>query len=166
MSRMNYLLSEEQLQVFIRDGYIKLYPDYPPELHQKIYHMIEHMFDQYGNLGNNILPLIPDIQQIFNHPLVKNALISLLGPNYVMHSHRFCHLNTPGSMGQDFHKDTYEGDISVHSHRCRWVMAFYYPQNTPEDLGPTSILPGSHYYDTSEAAHLGSELPLLGLSIS
>jgi len=156
------LLSDQQMKSFIQDGYIKLIPDYPPELHEKIYREIEQMLNKNGNLGNNILPVIPDIKKIFDHPLVRGALTGVLGVNYVMHSHRFCHFNVPGSTGQDFHKDSYEGDISANNHRCRWAMAFYYPQNTPKKIGPTSILPGSQYYETSQAAHEHSELVLSG----
>ena len=129
------LLSDQQMKSFIQDGYIKLAPNYPPELHEKIYREIEQMLSKNGNLGNNILPLIPDIQKIFDHPLVRGALTGVLGVNYVMHSHRFCHFNVPGSVGQDFHKDSYEGDISANNHRCRWAMAFYYPQHTPKKIG-------------------------------
>ena len=156
------LLRDQQMKSFIRDGYIKLIPDYPPELHEKIYREIEQMLNKNGNLGNNILPLIPDIKKIFDHPLVRGALTGVLGTNYVMHSHRFCHFNAPGSTGQDFHKDSYEGDISANNHRCRWAMAFYYPQYTPEKIGPTSILPSSQYYETSKAAHHQNELILSG----
>ena len=158
------LLSDQQMKSFIQDGYIKLAPEYPPELHEKIYQEIEHMLNKNGNLGNNILPLIPDIQKIFDDPLVRGALTGVLGINYVMHSHRFCHFNAPGSTGQDFHKDSYEGDVSANSHRCRWAMAFYYPQHTPKKIGPTSILPGSQYYDTNQAADQHNELILSGQS--
>ncbi len=162
MQKPTLLLRDQQMKSFIRDGYIKLEPDYPPELHEKIYRQVKQMFDKNGNLGNNILPLIPDIQQVFDHPLVHGALTGILGPNYVMHSHRFCHFNVPGSSGQDFHKDSYEGDVSANNHRCRWAMAFYYPQNTPKNMGPTAILSGSQYYDTSKAAHQQTELVLSG----
>ncbi len=162
MSKTNQFPNDDQMYGFIRDGYIKLTPDYPTELHQSIYHQIEQMLDQNGNLGNNILPLIPDIQKVFDNPLVDAALTAILGAGYIMHPHRFCHFNPPGSKGQDFHKDSYEGDISANNHRCRWAMAFYYPQDTPKELGPTAILPRSHYYSTSSAAHKQSELAISG----
>ena len=62
MKRSLPLLNDQQMKSFIQDGYIKLAPDYPPELHQKIYREIEQMLSKNGNLGYNILPLIPDIQ--------------------------------------------------------------------------------------------------------
>ena len=162
MSKNNQFVSDCQMSDFIRDGYIQLTPDYPAELHQNIYQQIEQMLNQNGNLGNNILPLIPEIRKIFDHPSVEAALTAILGEGYVMHTHRFCHLNPPGSKGQDFHKDSYEGDITADNHRCRWAMAFYYPQDTPKDLGPTAIIPRSQYYSTSSATNKQTELALPG----
>ena len=80
-------------------------------------------------------------------------MTSVLGPNYVMHPHRYCHLNRQGSEGQNFHKDSYEGDEQVKHHRCRWTMALYYPHDVTEDMGPTAVLPATQYYDTRDAAH-------------
>ena len=162
MSKATQLLSDQQMKAFIQNGYLKLTTDFPDRFHQQIHRQVEQMFDQHGNLGNNMLPLIPNIQQIFDHPVVHGALTGILGSNYVLHSHRYCHLNPPGSSGQSFHKDSYEGDVSAIHHRCRWVLAFYYPQDTPETIGPTAILPGTQYYDTSQAAHRQPELALSG----
>ncbi|RKU37637.1 phytanoyl-CoA dioxygenase, partial [Candidatus Poribacteria bacterium] len=133
-----------------------------PSFHEDIYNQLEHMFAQTGNLGNNVLPLIPDIQAVFAHPVVHGAMQGVLGQNYVMHPHRYCHYNPVGSEGQVFHKDTYEGDEQVRRHRCRWTMAFYYPQDVTEDMGPTAVLPGSQYYNTDESAHAQPELALCG----
>jgi hypothetical protein len=41
-------------------------------------------------------------------------------------------------------------------------MAFYYPQDTPVERGPTGIVPGSHYYNGHPSAEVGEELPLWG----
>ena len=41
-------------------------------------------------------------------------------------------------------------------------VVFYYPQDTPEERGPTGIIPGSHYYNTSSGANIRPELPLCG----
>ena len=121
MSKATQLLSDQQMKAFIQNGYLKLTTGFPDQVHQQIHRQVEQMFDQHGNLGNNMLPLIPDIQQIFDHPVLHGALTGILGSNYVMHSHRYCHLNPPESSGQSFHKDSYEGDVSATHHRCRWV---------------------------------------------
>ena len=143
-----YLLSDEEIRDFIVSGYIQIQTDFPTDLHGHIYQQIEEVLAKEGNPGNNLLPRIPDIQRVFEHPKVCGALTSLLGPDYLIHPHRYCHLNSPGSDGQTWHKDDYIFDQKVRHHRFRWVMAFYYPQDVTEDMGPTGILPGKQYYNT------------------
>ena len=162
MMETDHLFDDEAMRRFLVDGYAVVKADLPPGFHAGIHRRIEEMFATHGNLGNNILPLIPEIAQVFDHPGVRGAMTSILGPKYVMHPHRYCHGNPPGSEGQGFHKDTYEGDVEVTHPRCRWAVAFYYPQDTSADMGPSAILPGSQYYETSEAAHEQTELPLCG----
>jgi hypothetical protein len=128
---------------FIINGYVKVQTDFPPSFHENICQQLDTMFEETGNLGNNLLPSIPEIQEVFDHPVVHGAMQGVLGSDYVMHSHRYCHYNPEGSDGQGFHKDTYEGDEQIRRHRCRWTMAFYYPQDVTEDMGPTAVLPGS-----------------------
>ena len=162
MDTQENLLNDEEMRRFIIDGYVKIQTDFSPDFHATIFQQVEDMFENQGNLGNNLLPLIPEIQQVFSHPAVHGALTSTLGENYVMHSHRYCHFNSPGSTGQNFHKDSYEGDEQIRRHRCRWMMGFYYPQDTTEDMGPTAVLPGTQYYETHESAHSQPELALCG----
>ena len=142
-----YLLNPEEIQDFILNGYIQIQADFPTDLHGDIHQQIEEVLAKEGNPGNNLLPRIPDIQQVFEHPKVCGALTSLLGTDYLMHPHRYCHLNSPGSDGQTWHKDDYVFDQKVRHHRFRWVMAFYYPQDVTEDMGPTGVLPGKQYYN-------------------
>ena len=143
-----YLLNPEAIRDFILNGYIQIQADFPTDLHGNIYQQIEEVIAKEGNPGNNLLPRIPEIQSVFEHPKVRGALTSLLGPDYLMHPHRYCHLNSPGSDGQTWHKDDYVFDQKVRHHRFRWVMAFYYPQDVTEDMGPTGVLPGRQYYNT------------------
>ena len=155
-------LTDEQMRDFIINGFIKVKTDFPPSFHEHIFQQLDAMFEQTGNWGNNVLPLIPELQHVFEQPIVHGAMQGVLGANYIMHPHRYCHYNPEGSGGQGFHKDTYEGDEQIRRHRCRWTMGFYYPQDVPEDLGPTAVLPGSQYYDTGESAHEQPELSLCG----
>jgi len=156
------LLDDEGMRRFVVNGYLLVKPDLPRSLHEGIHLRLQDLVPRHGSLGNNLLPLIPEIQQVFDAPAVRDALTSILGSGYVMHTHRYCHTNRPGSKGQDMHKDSYEGDEQVRHHRCRWAMAFYYPQDTTVDMGPTAILPASQYYDSGECAHRKQEVPLCG----
>src|SRR5436190_20111962 len=148
---------------FIIDGYLVLQPDFPAGFHEKTYHQIEEVVAG-GNPRNNLLPRVPGLQQVFDHPVVHGALWSILGPDYYLHLHRHVHDNPPGSKGQNLHKDSlYNSRFAVDDkrrhHHTRWAMLFYYPQDTPLELGPTAIMPRSRYLNTQPPPG-GEELPL------
>ena len=142
------LLSDEEVQRFVVDGCMTVQADYPQSFHASIYDQIETVFEEEGNQGNNILPRIPQIGRVFEHPNVKGALTSLLGPGYIMNPHRHCHLNPPGRNGQRWHKDCYVYDHNVRHPHFYWVLAFYFPQDTTDDMGPSGVLPGMQMYKT------------------
>ena len=163
-TRNDHQLRDDDIRRFITDGYVQVNDGLPAEFHRELYGRIETVLEEEGNPGNNILPRIPEIQRVFDQPAVRGALTSLLGPGYLMHPHRYCHLNKPGSSGQQWHKDDYIFDHNVRHARCRWVMAFYYPQDVSEDMGPTGILPGmQHRNRISDFDASRSTEPALGL---
>lgn len=162
MNRPALQLTDEEMRDFIINGYVKVQTDFPSSFHENICQQLDTMFEETGNLGNNLLPAIPEIQEVFDHPVVHGAMQGVLGADYVMHPHRYCHFNQQGSEGQNFHKDSYAGDEQIRRHRCRWTMAFYYPQDVTEDMGATAVLPGSQYYETGESAHEQPEISLCG----
>ena len=94
------LLTDQQVQRFIVDGYVILQADGMPGLHDRIRSTIEEVYETEGNIGNNILPRIPDIARVFEHPNVAGALTSLLGPDYVLNPHRHRQLYTPARARQ------------------------------------------------------------------
>lgn len=148
MAQKDHLLTDAQIQRFILDGYITVQTDAIPDMHGKIYDEIETVFEKEGNVGNNILPRVPRIQKVFNQPVVRGALTSLLGPDYIMNPHRHCHLNPPGSGGQSWHKDCYVFDHNIRHPRFQWVLAFYYPQDTTIEMGPSGVIPRMQNYKT------------------
>lgn len=54
--------------------------------------------------GNNILPRLPALNQVYEDVAVKGALTSLLGKNFIMHPHRAVHHNPPGFQSQKWHR--------------------------------------------------------------
>ncbi len=151
------LLTDEQLRFYVVNGFITVRTALPPEFHQDVYERTDAIFEKEGNPGNNLLPRLPEIRQVFDDANVAGALTGLLGANYYMHPHRHCHCNPPGSTGQRMHMDGW----NRRHHHTRWAMAFYYPQPTPLRLGPTGVVPGSHYNNTYNAEE-SEELPLCG----
>ena len=153
-----HLLDDNQMREFIVNGYLIVKTDLPRNYHDAIYETTNTVFEKEGNPGNNLLPRIPEIQKVFDDPAVRGALTSLLGADYYMQPHRHPHINHPGSKGQNLHQD----GGKRWTHRTRRLLVFYYPQDTPVELGPTGIVPGSHYFCTPEGAKSRDELPLSG----
>ena len=151
---MNYdaaprLLDDAAMQGFIRDGYLSLRSDLPPDFHERMFTALDDLEEGGPRGHNNLLPCVPELSRMLAEPAVSGALASILGPGYYLHFHRHDHFNFPGD-AQPLHKD---GDNHSHyavdglrrMHRTRFAMLFYYPQDTPLEKGPTGIVPRSHY---------------------
>jgi hypothetical protein len=144
-SKAPLLLSDEQMRQFITQGFLILKTDFPPEFHQNLNEQLNHVYEKEGNPGNNLLPRIRELQKVFAHPVITGALTSVLGPNYMLHAHRHGHFNavkTPGG----WHKDSYWGYSKMRNHHPWWAMVMYFPQDTPKELGPTGVMPGTQNY--------------------
>ncbi len=152
------LLTDDQMRQFIVNGYVVVRPDLDDAFHERVFAETQTVFENEGNPGNNLVPRIPAVQQVLDSPEVRGGLTSILGEGYYTQPHRHCHYNPPGSQGQHLHQD----GSSRWSHRTRRILLFYYPQDTPEELGPTAVVPGSHFYATREGVGNFPELPLCG----
>ena len=155
-------LTDAQMRDFIVNGHLTIKTELPRSFHETIYRKTQEYTAKEGNLGNNVLPRVPELQAVFEDPAVRGAFTSILGENYVMHSHRHPHQNQPHSDGQGFHKDSYWGYQKVRHHCPRWAMAFYYPQDSPVEIGPSAVLPGTQYYNTRITDGNEGELALSG----
>ena len=153
-----HFLSDTQMRHFIVNGYVTVTTALPAQFHDVIYKKTMTVFDKEGNPGNNLVPRIPEIQKVLDDPNVKGALTSLLGADYYMQPHRHPHYNPPGSQGQNMHQD----GGKRWSHHTRRLLVFYYPQDTPLQLGPTGVVPMSHYYSTREGSGVAPEQPIVG----
>ena len=158
----SHKLTDAQMRDFIVNGHLTVKTGLPRSFHETIYRKTQEYTAKEGNLGNNILPRVPELQAVFEDPVVRGAFTSILGENYVMHSHRHPHQNRPHSDGQGFHKDSYWGYEKVRHHCPRWAMAFYYPQDSPVEIGPSAVLPGTQYYSTRITEGNDGELALSG----
>lgn len=148
MSTADFSLDAAARAQFVRDGHLVVQTQLPDEFHQAVYAKLDETFERDGNEGNNILPRVPELQQVYDDPAVAGALQSLLGPGYIMNPHRHCHLNPAGGKGGGWHKDCYVYDHNLRHPRFHWVLALYYPQDTTADMGPTGVMPGQHWYRT------------------
>ena len=156
------LLSDAAVRQFIVDGYVQVQTDLPESVHRTIFEKTDAIFSKIRspdvewayNPLNNVLPVVPELQQIMDAPAVRGALTSLLGRNYVMLPHRHCHPNFAKSatdprhgrkLIMGIHKDGHAGGQKPRHRVPRWAILFYYPQECPDEQGPTVIVPRSHY---------------------
>ena len=151
------LLSDDQVLRFITHGYHVLHPEYPAGLNEAI----SEQCGQVNGVGNEILASVPLLHQVYAHPEVRGALISLLGSDYVMNGHRHLHVNAPESRSQSWHQD----GTNVRHHQVWCVLAMYYPHQVPLEQGPTMIMPGTHFRNApterlATYANIRGQLPL------
>jgi len=98
--------------------------------------------------------------------IAHGALISLLGPNYYLHPHRAVHRSTPiddptlqfatdvdapqmgqgSSSGSAWHQDAQSPLARARHHLPRYLIGFYFPHDTPIEMGPTRMQAGSYLY--------------------
>ena len=136
-TRQPRLLSDDEVLHFVTHGYHLLHPEYPAGLNEAI----AEQCGQVDGVGNGVLASIPMLHEVYAHPEVRGALISLLGSDYVMNGHRHLHVNVPGSRSQSWHQD----GTNVRHHQVWCVLAMYYPDEVPLEQGPTMIMPGTHF---------------------
>lgn len=155
------LLSDTEMRRFLTDGYLILNADVPAEVHAAIYRKLQWILHEEGNPGNNILPAVPEMQQILDSPRIRGALASVLGPKFVLHPHRYVHNNEPGEqtpeggkMGKGshsfigWHQDSHSPLARPRHHYLRYAMLLYYPQDTPIEMGPTQLIPATYLHRT------------------
>jgi hypothetical protein len=151
-------MTSNQFEQFHRDGYVILHPALPPALNAHIRERLNFVVKSEFNPGNNILPAVPELQVVLDNPDVVAGLTAVLGPDYVLHPHRFTHNNEPAQKTDDgglqagagthafigWHQDSHSPLSRPRHHACRYAMILYYPQDTPKELGPTQLIPGTH----------------------
>ena len=155
-------LTGEQLREFLARGFLALRSSLPESYHRVIFERFDELSGTIGHFGNNLLPLIPELNEFFEDPVVRGALTSVLGDAYSMHPHRALHKNPPDSDEQAFHKDSYWGYVRrVRNHRPWWVMIMYFPQDTALEKGPTAVMDGSQHLNQRPENYC-DEVPIAG----
>lgn len=147
------MLSDQQISSFLSNGYLDIELNLDCIDHESIYIQTDRLFQTLNsgaNPHNNIVPMIPKLHDVLNDVKLETALTTLVGQNYLIHPHRHCHTNFPGTsnagigMLQAFHKDGHAHRPRPRHREPRWLILFYSPQDTPLHRGPTAVIPGSH----------------------
>ena len=167
------LLTDEQIREFIVNGYIVFEPTVPQGTHETCYQRLNEIIDAEVNPGNNILPRVPEMRHVLNSPEVRGALLSVLGPRYIEHPHRYCHPLGPVEdlpsddevehrLRSNCHQDGYTPMGHPRQHYVRYARIMYYPQDSPVELGPTHVIPGTQYNRGLSDEDRANTLPVAG----
>ncbi len=167
------LLTDEQVRQFIVNGYLVFEPTVPEGTHEACYRKLNEIIDAEANPGNNILPRVPEMRHVLNSPEVRGALLSVLGPGYLEHPHRYCHplgpVESPPPVSEveerlrnNCHQDGYTPMGHPRQHYVRYARIMYYPQDSPVELGPTHVIPGTQYNRGLSDEDRANTLPVAG----
>ena len=107
--------------------------------------------ERIRNSGNEPTTLLLEdwfVENVILNPQVAGALRSLLGKNVGLPVLTSLHTaQCPGPAGA-WHQDA----DRVFGPEVNYLEVFYYPQDTPVEMGPTEVLPGSHIGPTQREA--------------
>jgi phytanoyl-CoA hydroxylase len=144
-------LSLQQIQHFRYTGYLRLAGVFSPALVAETSDFLTKEFaqaDGYGAVRSGGQVKLYDFvgragdlgTRLVRHPVLVDALTSLLGPNVVMtvNRHNQASINAPGEAEPRLHRDVLQWTRNV-------LTAVVYLQDSNEDNGCTYLIPGSHY---------------------
>ena len=144
-------LTDSQVLEFCRKGFLMLEAVVPDEINRQV---VEFFAPQPP--GSNAASIDGVVENVFLNPQAAGAARSLLGKNftYPFHLGAGHRANCPLPAGP-WHVD----GGAVFGPKLDSLLGFYYPQDTPPELGPTELLPGSHFLIADgipSMAHYGS----------
>ena len=163
------LLNDDQIRSFIVDGFISLRPDVDPEVNDDIHRSLKVSSEKESPHGNNVLSRVPKMHEVLRCATINGALVSLLGPDYLLHPHRALHKSTPmdkklenytlstdgHQMGKGssatsmWHQDAQSPLARARHHLPKFLIGFYYPHAVTKAMGPTRIQLGSYMHSKS-----------------
>ncbi len=90
----------------------------------------------------------PGLSALLDSPAVSGIIRSLLGPG-ALYDHHYAHVIPPNQRwSQPWHADA----ILDPRRRSFDIQLFFFPHDTPREMGGTMVLPGSHLRAVNESA--------------
>ena len=132
-------LDDQQVFEFCHQGYLLLEAVVPDEINQRMMTYSEAHADEHQPL--ELLGQDWFVDGVFKNPQAAGAVRSLLGAHFKL-PQNFCnHRATCPAPADNWHRD----GGSIYTPRLDYLQVFYYPQDTPVEMGPTEVIPGSHF---------------------
>lgn len=135
-------LNDQQVIDFCKNGYLLLEGVVPGEVNRRV---LAYLSDHSESDVSALLGEPWFVESVIRNPQAAGAVRSLLGSNctapQILTNHRF---DCPRPVTLGWHRDGGATD----TYRLSTLGVFYYPQDTPRELGPTELLPSSHFLRT------------------
>lgn len=131
-------LTDSEVLEFCKRGYLKLEAVVPEEINARTR---EFRATHTGADAHELLDEDWFVEGVLQNAQAAGAVRSLLGSNFLMPHLMYSHRSTAPFSAQGWHRDGY----AAHQIALPYLQVFYYPQDTPQELGPTEFLPGSHF---------------------
>jgi len=128
-------LNDSQVLEFCRNGYLMFESVVPEEINRNVLEVIET--DGYGALHQKTW----FVEHVLLNRQVAGAIRALLGKDFGLPIGVYNHRAECPQSAQFWHRD----GGSRYGPETNHLQVFYYPQDTPQALGPTDVLPGSHF---------------------
>lgn len=128
-------LTDGEVLAFCKDGYLLCEAVVPDEINRWVTAFIE----ERGHL-----PLLEEprfVEHVLLNPQAAGAVRCLLGRGFALPVNMANHRVESPQPAQGWHCD----GGSRMGYEVNHLQVFYYPQETPAELGPTEVLPGSHF---------------------
>ena len=131
-------LTDSQVLEFCKQGYLLLEGVVPDEINRRT---ISFLDKHPSHEPTEILMEDWFVDNVILNPQAAGAVRSLLSQNFglpiIMSNHRV----VCPSPSQHWHRD----GNSIHGPALNYLQVFYHPEDCSLDLGPTELLPGSHF---------------------
>ena len=152
---IDYRLSSDQMANFVADGMLRFDELIPDEINREAMREIDQglipkNYETQGQPLDGLWQNSKGFGALFRLPQVKGIIESLVGPNSLYDHHAFHRVGAGHEEGQVWHADA----IIDPRTDAFDIQLFYYPHDTPREMGGTMFLPGSHLRRVHES-HIG-----------
>ena len=137
MTQTKYLLTDAEMARFLVNGYHLAQLDLPDGLNETIEAKLEAL---ESNPGDAITEAVPELWRILDQPQVTGIMTSLAGVGYAL-AGRHWHCKQAGSAYMHWHQD----GANSRERLMEQFLALYYPTDVSPDMGPTIVVPGTHF---------------------
>ena len=128
-------LTDTQILEICRDGFKMLKGVVPEDINEQAFEFLD--LHSHGT-PVEILEENWFVENVILNPQAVGIVRSLLGKNFGLPTRMANHRAECPGPAQHWHRD----GGSVHSPEMDSLQVFYYPQDTPLELGPTQVVPG------------------------